>query len=148
MTGPRTHEYPHLSNLRLADEDFLALTQQGFVSAEQRGNSTIYKLRFRSPATGRQQVRYIGTDEQVALAVSRELARLQQPVRQRQALRRDATVARRILRESKQRLQPVLEERGLHFHGYEVRSRRRKSATRETAHADAPAKTCAKTVAH
>jgi hypothetical protein len=127
MSQPYDHEqYPHLSRLRLSEDDLAAVSRQGFVSGEQRRASLIYKLRFRCATTGRQHVRYIGTDRTAADAVSDELAMLQRGARQHKCLRRLEVDARRLLRETKERVQHLLKEGGYHFYGLEIRAHRRR----------------------
>jgi hypothetical protein len=111
-------EYPALSRLRLAAADKHELARQGFVSVEQRGNRTNYKLRFRRD--GRQVVRFIG-DAPFADIVKTELDRLQA---RRQICRELATLdraARRQLRNTKTELEPLVKAYGWKFHGRDVR---------------------------
>lgn len=115
----------HLATLRLSDSDFASLREQGFVSSEQRGKSTFFKLRFRSRDTGRQCVRYIGKDQETATAVSRELEVLQRTVKQDRRLRRLEVEVRRVLRETKESVQRLLVDTDYHFYGMEIRSHRR-----------------------
>ena len=127
MSQSLDHEqYPHLSRLRLSEDDLAALSRQGFVSCEQRAATLVFKLRFRSATTARQHVRYIGTDRTAADAVSDELAMLQRSARQHKCFRRLEADARRLLRETKERVQHLLKERGYHFYGMEIRGQRRR----------------------
>ncbi len=114
----------HLSNLRLSDGDFASLRENGFVRAEPRGAMIIFKLRFRCRETKRQCVRYIGTNQELADAVGAELKLLQQDKQLRRDLRRMEQRARRVLRETKRRLEHLLLESGFHFHGLEIRRQR------------------------
>ena len=113
--------FPHLASLRLSETDFDSLAQQGFVSSEQRGQTTIYKLRFRCKQSQRQCVRYVSSDREIADAVSADLAQLQQPAKSEARLRRLNAEARRVLRDTKRRLQPLLDGTDFQFHGYEIR---------------------------
>src|SRR3954453_7162047 len=76
--------FPMLNSLELSDEDFAALTRQGFIHGEQRGGRKIFRLRFR--VAGRQQVRYVSPRH--AAAFGAELKELQRPVRARPPLKR------------------------------------------------------------
>jgi hypothetical protein len=110
--------YPALARLRLATGDLDALGQQGFLSTERRGDRIIHKLRFRRG--GRQVVRSIG-DAAEAAVVQSELDRLQS---KRQSCRELAALdraARRLLRDTKVQLEPLVIARGWKFHGRAVR---------------------------
>jgi hypothetical protein len=119
---------PAIARLRLPDDALNALTIQGFVSAERRGESVYYKLRYR--LYGKQRVRYLG-DVESARAVADELAVLQHDVRLRRELAALSRAGMQRLRAAKRTLQPFLEARGFHFHGQAIRQRRaaRKSPT-------------------
>jgi hypothetical protein len=110
-------DFPLLSRLRLSDEEFVALCEQGVVRNEKRGAKKIFRLRFR--LHGRQHVRYVSP--QNADALVKELNILQRKVRAQQRLRRAAELARKILSERKRLLAPLLEARGYHFHGFQIR---------------------------
>jgi hypothetical protein len=115
-----------LSRLTLTESDLRALRRQGHVAAERRNNRTIYKLRFR--VAGRQKVRYLGSDPEVAKSVAEELRGLQRPTRQERALRRLLTEVARYRRDFKAALIPHVQEIGCTFHGFEIRRpRKRKS---------------------
>ena len=117
-TVDRFAEYPALAKLRLATGDLNELSKQGFLSMERRGNLTIHKLRFRRG--GRQVVRSIG-DAATAAALKTELDRLQS---RRQICREVATIdraARRLLRDMKTQLEPLVDAYGWKFHGRAVR---------------------------
>src|SRR5687767_5045997 len=73
-------DFPTLASLRLDCEDIAAITDQGFVSKERRGERTYYRLRFRR--CGRQQVRYIGGAAR-AQTVQTELDTLQRDLKLR-----------------------------------------------------------------
>jgi hypothetical protein len=122
---PDPSSFPHLNALRLSERDLDSLAQQGFVRPEPRGQTTIYKLRFRCKQSQRQCVRYISSDREIADAVSAELARLQQPAKDEARLRRLNAEARRVLRQTKRRLQPLLVGTDFRFYGYEIREQRR-----------------------
>ncbi len=92
------------------------------MTAERRGERTYFKLRFRRG--GSQSVRYIGPDAAQAAAVQRELDELQEERQKELKLARLTDTAKRMLRESKRVLAPVLAEEGFGFHGYEVRRHR------------------------
>ena len=66
-------------------------------------------------------MRYIGHDAAQAAAVQRELDQLQEERKSELKLARLTDTAKRLLRESKQALAPVLAEAGFGFHGYQIR---------------------------
>jgi hypothetical protein len=109
--------FPLLNRLALSDEELNALTRQGFIRSERRGRRTVFRLRYR--VDGRQHVRYISPRDVEALEA--ELATLQRRVRARRHLRSIAVLARQALRDRKMTLAPLLEARGLHFHGHQIR---------------------------
>jgi hypothetical protein len=118
LTVDRFAEYPELTRLRLATGDLDELRKQGFLSMERRGNLTVHKLRFRRG--GRQVARSIG-DAAKAAAVKTELDSLQS---RRQICREVATfdrAARRLLRDMKTQLEPLVIAYGWKFHGRVVR---------------------------
>lgn len=103
----------------------MALTQQGFVAEEPRGNRRRYKLRFRRD--GRQTVRYVGSAER-AEAVKRELNQLQQDVQLERELKAWVKRTNQRLREAKRQLEPLLNAQGFAFHGQAIRKPRTKPA--------------------
>src|SRR6476620_3786711 len=68
---------------------------------------------------------YLGKDEQFANQVRRELDMLRSLRRSKKQLAYAVRAGRRSLREIKGRLVPVLAELGIHYHGDELRTRRR-----------------------
>lgn len=118
--------FPVLASLGLSPTERKDLTQQGFVSEEQRGRRKYHKLRFRSE--GRQVVRYIGNAQRAA-RVRAELEMLQQPSKAQRELKARVQQAGKLLRESKQALEPVLEAYGFRFHGYAIRRPRTSRTT-------------------
>jgi len=110
--------------LDLTADDFKQLAQQGFVSPERRGKRTYFKLRLRRD--GKQLVRYLG-DALRAASVQDELNRLQQQHKLMQGLKSQGKLAKRMLRDSKQQLQPLLEAKGLAFHGLAIRRLKKES---------------------
>jgi hypothetical protein len=117
-------KFPLLKRLELTDEELDALTRQGFVRSEMRGNKVICRLRYR--VHGRQHVRYVSPRDAVALAS--ELASLQRRVRTRRRLADLRAIAREALRHRRTVLAPLFEARGYHFHGYQVRHYRNAKA--------------------
>jgi hypothetical protein len=104
----------------LTPQHWDALRRQGHVAAERRARGRpVYKLRFRIP--GRQIVRYLGTDPALAEEVRQELAQLQRPRRVERQLRRLRQEAATALREAKAASEPLLNARGLRYHGYALR---------------------------
>jgi hypothetical protein len=118
---PRLTDFPALAALRLSDADLGELGHQGFLAKEARGRLEFYKLRFRR--AHRQVVRYVGAED--AAAIRAELARLQADCRLQRALGRLTKRARRMLRESKQNLAPIVATAGLTFHGLALRRPRK-----------------------
>lgn len=108
--------FPLLNRL-VSAEELRALTLQGSIHSERRGGKTVFRLRYR--AGGRQHVRYVSPCDAAALEV--ELTLLQRRYRARRCLRGLATLARQVLRQRKSTLAPLLEARGLHFHGQQIR---------------------------
>lgn len=107
---------------RSAEEES-AMLSSGCVCAEARGRrSTIYKLRFR--CAGRQVVRYLGADSGFAEYVRSRLRMFQRPRRCQRELRQRARQARRLLKDTKAGMAPLLESEGYRFHGLAIRRRR------------------------
>ncbi len=117
----RLGDFPSLRALRLDMDDLTFLRSQGFVSQEPRRNRTFFKLRFRR--NGRQITRYIASAA-VAAEVRRELDRLQSDARTRRRLRAFRKEASVTLRNSKRRLELLLNARGFRFHGRAIRKSR------------------------
>ena len=113
--------------LGLSAEDIGALKRQGSVAKENRGDRTVYKLRWRVAA--KQRTKYLGTDLAGVNCIQEQLRQHQSICRIKKQLRDLGREGRAVLRETKLRLQPLLEEIGLAFHGWEIRRprRRRKS---------------------
>jgi hypothetical protein len=131
MTSPKTEQriadhsledFPALKRLRLDADEIAALSQQGSVATERRGQREISKLRFRRD--GKQHVRYIGGADQAAI-VQIEIAALQSGRRLGRELLRMSRTAKLALQASRAQLEPLLREEGLYFHGYTIRKRRR-----------------------
>ena len=109
--------FPILIRLGLSDEEVHALTSQGFIGRERRGSKTIFRFRYRF--LGRQRVRYVSPRD--AAALEAELESLQRRVRARRRLTGLAVLARQALRHRRSTLAPLLEARGFHFHGHQIR---------------------------
>jgi hypothetical protein len=112
--------FPLLNRLALSDEELGALTRQGFIRSERRAGKTIFRLRYR--VDGRQRVRYVSPGD--AAALEAELGLFQRRVRARRRLAGLAALARQALRDRRSTLAPILEARGYHFHGHQIRRRR------------------------
>ena len=112
--------FPLLNRLALSDEELVALTRQGFIRSERRGGKTIIRLRYR--VHGRQRVRYVSPGD--AAALEAELRLLQRRVRARRRLAGLAALARKVLCYRRSTIAPILEARGYHFHGHQIRRRR------------------------
>ncbi len=115
--NPETASRPtlRLENLRLSSDDRAGLESQGFVAPERLPSGAVcYKLRFREAVTGRQRVRYIGTDAKVAADVAKELEELQ---RDRKYLRQLTRQARDLLRTVRATLEPQMRVIGLRYPG-------------------------------
>ena len=118
--------FPALAALRLEPGDLSHLMRQGSVAQEQRGDHAYFKLRFRRD--GRQVVRYIG-DAATATIVIEELARLQSPRRLGREFAQLGHAGRRLLRETKATLEPLVIAHGMYFHGRTIRQPRRSRLT-------------------
>jgi hypothetical protein len=116
-------DYPGLSRLHLAPIELEALRIQGHVSCERRGNGQIFKLRFR--VRNKQVVRYISSSRERADEVVNELESLQRDRALDLALYRTMKLATQALRNGKKSLEPMISKFGLHFHGYELRRRKK-----------------------
>lgn len=114
---------PTLTSLGLDQEQIAALSHQGFVSSEQSNQGPVrFKLRFRDGR--RQVVRYIGTKNDFAEQVRRELDHLQKRVRSRRQRDKECREARRQIRSLKRRTAPILADIGCNFHGLSIRQTR------------------------
>ena len=129
----KNHEIPTetdetgVEGIALNAAELIALRRQGFISRETRGRSTIFKLRFRM--NGQQRVRYLGTDERRIAAIQAALNKLQAGRALDRRLRDLEQQARERLKDSKQRLFPVMKAAGWRFHGRAIRRMRTKSRT-------------------
>ena len=113
-----------LEYLGLRCAELAALKENGHVSQELRGrNCLIFKIRFR--ISGRQTVRYLGANPQLAEAVRTELERLRRPIVNRANLRSLTREGKRGLRRSKLTVFPTVEVLEHRFHGFALRRRRR-----------------------
>ena len=108
-----------IRDLRLTEEELVALRQQGFVSVEQRGESQYFKLRFR--LGGVQRVRYLGSTSETAERIRAELTSLQQERRRDRVIARLTRDAIKLLRSTKRELEPLLRVWGILFHGFSPR---------------------------
>ena len=118
-------EEPHTvwQRLGFTNGELTALARQGFVCGEQRGpNNKVFKLRFR--LNGQQRVRYLGTNEEQAQSVQRQLLELQRSTHQHRQLRQVAREARQLLTQAKTNLRPLLTAVGFDFHGLSIRRKR------------------------
>src|SRR3954462_11281945 len=114
--------FPILYRFALSAEEIGALTRQGAIRSEKRGGKTIFRLRYR--VDGRQHVRYISPNN--AAALEAELRLLQKRVRACRYLNSLAALARQALRDRRLTLTPILQARGCHFHGHQIRRRRKR----------------------
>jgi hypothetical protein len=109
--------------LQLTAAELDALSRQGFVTSELRGNSTvIHKLRFR--LSGRQRVYYLGSDLEYVAEVRDFLLALQMRTRLARRLEARKKAVRQLLRGIKPRLTQHLAESGYRLHGRALRQRR------------------------
>jgi hypothetical protein len=117
--------------LDLSPDAMAAIARQGFISAERRGRrSRVYKLRFR--LSGRQVVRYLGTDAGHAQAIQAALDAWQAKRRMELYLRSRLIQSRAITRSCKLRLEKYVAQGGLRFHGFAIRKPRSKPGTAAT----------------
>ena len=120
VEGPSGCAFPVLQSLDLEPEHWELLSRQGFVCSELRGRGRRYfKLRYRQQ--GRQVVRYLGIDPVRAARAAAELNQLQAVHHQLQACGRAWRAFRIKLRQAKWRMQPLLLQLGLVFHGNQIR---------------------------
>jgi hypothetical protein len=115
---------PLLARLGLTAEELTAIRRQGFVARERHRGQLVFKLRFRMPPAGKQQVRYLGSDTAMAEAVRRELVQIQQPRDLDLQLGKLKQQIGQKLRSDKAKLAVRLEQAGYHFHGLAVRRKR------------------------
>ncbi|MBA4107946.1 MAG: hypothetical protein C0485_19615 [Pirellula sp.] len=110
---------------RLPCAEMLMLDRQGFVSyARLPSGARCAKLRFRQ-ADGRQRVVYLGVDVALAAQVAAHLAERQAATRWRRSSKRLHRRGRRLLRSIKSRIATHLESDHWHFHGRQLRRKRR-----------------------
>lgn len=86
------------------------------------GHEGYWRLRFR--LDGRARTVYLGRDAQLVAAVRQELNELQQERDQTRRIAHIAASAKKTLKDAKQRLEPVLQQLGFHYHGDVVRKKR------------------------
>ena len=107
----------------LTPEEIAQVKLQGFVSREQRGtNTTVFKLRYR--LDGRQRTKYLGTDVDRAIIIEQQLKKLQSARELNKKLRALNRKAAQLLRKIKPRLEPLVAQMGLRFHGRVLRRSR------------------------
>jgi hypothetical protein len=112
-----TTVFPHLGGLGLSSDELTALARQGFIRSEMRGSKKTFRLRYR--VNGRQRVRYVSPNNVAALEA--ELASWQRQVRARRKLNGLSALARMMLAHRKTVLAPLVDARGYHFHGHQIR---------------------------
>jgi hypothetical protein len=86
------------------------------------GHDGYWRLRFRFG--GRARTIYLGRDAQFVAAVRRELNELQRERNQARRITQVASDAKKMLRAAKRRLEPVLQQLGVHYHGDVMRKNR------------------------
>jgi len=119
-------EFPEIDQLGLTSDERRALARQGGIATERRGGQQlIHKLRFRF--NGRQRVVYLGVNVDRVGRIAEELDVLRQSGRFEAGLRELTLQARRLLRDMRRRIAPILEEAGYHLHGSSLRKRRHPS---------------------
>jgi hypothetical protein len=117
-------------------EERAALATQGFVAFHTLpSGQRCAKLRFRD-SSGRQRVRYLGANAELAAQVAAALKARQRCVRRRRASRQVARSGRRALRGIKCRLEAPLRCAGWRFHGLSLRRRRRSNSDGPAAFGD------------
>jgi hypothetical protein len=116
-----TDIYPALRRLGLSDPELLALRRQGYLERDPRGGrgAGYWRLRFRDH--GSLRTIYVGNDSEWVACVRAELLRLQAARRRRLALQRELRLAKQGIRTAKQRLAPLLNQVGYHYHGHTIR---------------------------
>ena len=119
-TQRRPRRIQRLSDLHLTEKEFRALRRQGSVCGERRRGGMVFKLRFRTK-DGRQHVRYIGNDSDVAAVIRRELQGLQRHRHHVVNLKRQRAKARKLMRKVKEDSRHALAKLGFHYHGFAIR---------------------------
>jgi POTRA domain TamA domain 1 len=113
----------------LTPADVDALRRHGFVAGERRRSGAMsYKLRWR--ILGRQRVRYLGSDPEIAAAVTAALATLQTPDRAGRELDRSLSRTRAELRKLRARSAAALNAIGYYWHGFSIRRTRPRAGDR------------------
>jgi hypothetical protein len=114
---------PIVGTLGLSGEQLAALAENGSLHGEDRGLERIYyRLHFRIGT--RQHTRYVGSNPRLVEQVRGELMLLQAKRHSRRRMRRLANEGRRVAREMKRQLEPLLPGVGRVFHGRTIRLRR------------------------
>lgn len=116
--------FPTLRRLGLGEEELTALRRKGYLVQDDRGHghAGYWRLRFRF--NGQTRTLYLGRDAQLAEQVRVELAVLQGERRRNRQIAQLTSETKKVLRAAKQRLEPVLNELGFHFHGNAMRKTR------------------------
>ena len=119
---PNPDSWSILMNLGLSRAEVNCLQHQGFVASEYRArHGPYFKLRWRND--GKQRVKYLGHDAELARTVSIALADLQKKKVLERQLARMVLEARKILRKAKKEMVAAMAARGEYFHGYTSRKR-------------------------
>ena len=113
-----------LARLALTPAELAAIRRQGFISRERHRGQVVYKLRFRMPPEGKQRVRVLGRDPDVAEAMRQELAQIQRLRRLDLELGRLNRQVGRKLRNGRKTIVSQLAEAGYRFHGSAIRRKR------------------------
>lgn len=113
---------------RLSPAEMDLLDRQGFVSRERLPSGAVCaKLRFRN-GRRRQRVVYVGVEPRLAEQIAAHLAVRQAATRRRKACTRLRRRGRRLLQSVRPSLEPHLCSDEWHFHGRQLRRRRRCAA--------------------
>jgi hypothetical protein len=113
-----------LQQLPLSNDDVEALTMQGYVQVDKRGNEQPGYARLRFRAGGKTRTVYLGGDHVFVQQVKAELEVLRRPARARREALQFAKEGRRTLRRIKQQLTNLLPQVGMHLHGDRIRKDR------------------------
>ena len=117
--GPAAQSFPTLHRLGLQRAELEVLRRQGGLVCDDRGSCGYWRLRFRF--AGRTRAVYLGRQLRLVAEVRGELELLRRERRARRELEEITAAGKRTLRAAKRRLEPVLQQLGLHYHGDALR---------------------------
>ena len=130
MVSSSFDPWSFLMALGLSRDEVECMEQQGFVAVEHRAYKgtrlgPYFRLRWRM--NGRQRVKSLGLDAELAVAVVNAIAQLQKKKALTHFLKRMLLEARRGLKLAKKDLQATMAATGRYYHGFTARKRRTSS---------------------